>query len=293
MVFRLTTFPSMTDILNGTHTTATVAVGEILDAARELARAGRTARALTLLDSVETSDPADRARLALAAADALMETAWFTDFGGLPARLATVDELATAAELAPDDRWDLAFLHLRHDYAALILGDGSFQPGPDGKDPGTMAALRRRGGELRNTAPDPHRRGWAHMYLGLIADNVFAERAAAFPEYLAALEAGETGDDLLAREALRHLGDHAHGDGEHALALERWRRATALGARAGNVAGTLSQQILLVVSARDAGDEAGARALATEIARWAEAMGADRLAERATSLMSGDTEVAS
>ena len=39
--------------------------------------------------------------------------------------------------------------------------------------------------------------------------------------------------DLLAREALRHLGHHDHDRGDHQLALERWGRATALGARAG------------------------------------------------------------
>jgi hypothetical protein len=50
------------------------------------------------------------------------------------------------------------------------------------------------------------------------------------------------------------------------MALERWGRATALGARAGAVPGTLSQQILLAVLARETGDEAGAAMLAREIA---------------------------
>ena len=71
------------------------------------------------------------------------------------------------------------------------------------------------------------------MYLGLIMDNIYGDRGAAPAHYQAALRAGEFSDDLLAREALRHLGDHDHDHGDQEVALERWRRATALGARAG------------------------------------------------------------
>jgi hypothetical protein len=110
---------------------------------------------------------------------------------------------------------------------------------------------------------------------GLDAGDQFAEQV------------GESGDDLLAREALRHLGDYDHDRGDDRLALERWRRATALGARAGAVPGTLSQQMLLAVLARDAGDEAGAAALAAEIARWAAALGAERLAAQANGFLAG------
>ena len=125
------------------------------------------------------------------------------------------------------------------------------------------------------------------MYLGLIADNLYGERDAAPAHYEAALRAGESGDDLLAREALRHLGDHDHDRGDHQRALERWGRATALGARAGAVPGTLSQQMLLAVLARDAGDQAGAAALAREIARWAAALGAVAIEAQATGFLSG------
>ncbi|MGW7823051.1 hypothetical protein ACWGLF_34150 [Streptomyces puniciscabiei] len=51
--------------------------------------------------------------------------------------------------------------------------------------------------------------------------------------------------------------------------------------------GTLSQQLLLAVLARDAGDEAGARALASEIVRWAEAIGAHRLGAQAAGFLTG------
>ena len=161
-----------------------------------------------------------------------------------------------------------------------------FQPGPEGKDPEAMADLRHRASELKEHAPDGRRAGWASMYLGLIADNVYGERDAAPAHYTVALREGEEhGDDFLAREALRHLGDHDHEHGDHELAYERWARATELGARAGTVSGTLSQQILLALLARDAGDEAGARLLAREIARWADAIGAKNLAAQAKSLV--------
>jgi hypothetical protein len=123
------------------------------------------------------------------------------------------------------------------------------------------------------------------MYLGLIADNVYGERDKAPAHYEVALQKGDEGDDLLAREALRHLGDHDHENGDYELALERWGRATELGAGAGAVCGTLSQQILLAMLARDTGDEAGAALLAREIARWAGAIGAESLAAQAKGLI--------
>jgi hypothetical protein len=193
-------------------------------------------------------------------------------------------------------RWDLDFLWLRHDYLGQLRADGTWRFGPEGMDPHALAALRSRAGTLREQAPDEVRRGWAEMYLGLIADNLFGERDLAPGHYEAALRAGESavsgvsgvsGDDLLAREALRHLGDHDHDRGDHARALERWTRATALGARAGNVPGTLSQQMLLAVLARDGGDEAGALALAREIARWAGAIGAVTTEAQANGFLAG------
>lgn len=165
--------------------------------------------------------------------------------------------------------------------------DGAFRAGPDGKDPAALASLRGFALSLRDGAPDTARRGWAEMYLGLIADNLFAERGCAPSHYEAALRAGESGDDLLSREALRHLGDHDHDAGDHVRALERWTRATELGARAGTVPGTLSQQLLLAVLARDAGDEPGAAALAREIARWARAAGAATVEAQAEAFLAG------
>lgn len=259
-------------------TSAYVEFDELLSAARELSLAGRWDRALRLLDATTCATPDDRARLALSAAEVALQSDWF---GGT--KLAA--ERIEAVQQEPD--WDLDFVRLRHDYLGLLHGEGGFRPGPEGKDPEALATIRRGARHLHEGAPDEVRRGWASMYLGLIADNLFAERTTAPAHYEAALRAGEGADDLLVREALRHLGDHDHDAGDHDRARERWQRATALGARAGMVPGMLTQQLLLAVLARDTGDEAGAIALAAEIARWAGAIGADHVHAQATGFLAG------
>ena len=251
-------------------------VDEVVAAALELAGGGRWERAFALLGAVDDAD----GRIALTAAEVALDRDWWVGSD-------TAGERLAAAGKAGADGWTLDFLRLRNDYLRLIHPPGgSFQPGPWGKDPDALTDLERRGEQLRRAAPGPTEAGWAEMYLGLIADNLRADREAAPPHYEAALAAAGR-DDLLAREALRHLGDHDHDAGDHTLALDRWRRATALGAGAGRVSGTLSQQLLLAVLARDAGDEAAATALATEVQRWAEALGAIRIRDNATGFLAG------
>ncbi|WP_432967549.1 hypothetical protein [Dactylosporangium sp. CA-233914] len=245
--------------------TVTIPLATLLAAARGLAGAARWEQATGLLDAASPGDP----RIALAAADIAVEAGWFTGIEDGPARLSEVDEHGLDAE----GRWDLEFTWLRYEYRAAMRRR---------KD----SAVRQRAERLAATAPDATRLGWAHMYLGLICDNVFSERADAPPHYAIAL-ANSDADPLLRREAQRHLGDHAHDRGDHEDALARWRDATEAGARAGLVAGTLSQQMLLAVLARDAGDEAGAVALAAEIERWALAIGATRTAAQATAFRRG------
>ncbi|MES5820353.1 hypothetical protein [Streptomyces sp. RG80] len=262
-----------------TTTSTTVDFPELLAAARELSLAGRWDRALRLLDATTPATSEDHALHRLAAAEAALQSDWFGGTDLAAERIAAVPR---------DSGWDLGFLRLRHDYFRLLRTDGTFRPGPAGKDPEALARIRRDALDLREGAPDKVRRGWAAMYLGLIADNLFAERTAAPAHYEAALHAGESGgDDLLVREALRHLGDHDHDGGDHDSARARWQRATALGARAGMVPGMLTQLMLLAVLARDTGDEAGARALATEIARWAGAIGAGPVHEQAAGFLAG------
>jgi hypothetical protein len=263
---------------------------EIVAAATELSRAGRWERALALLDATGgDGDP----RIAVAAAEVALERSWFAGPGDVADRIA-------AAKKAGGDGWDLDFVRLRHDYSELLqAADGTFAFGPWGKDPEAIADLERRGQELFAKAPDERRAGWAQMYRGLITDNLRADRAAAPAFYEAALAAAGPlptsatkaasvgGDAALAREALRHLGDHDHDNGDHEAALDRWQQAAALAAVAGLVPGTLSQQIQLAVLARDAGDEAGAVALAAEVRRWADAVGAARLAEQSAGFLAG------
>ncbi|PBC93897.1 hypothetical protein BX281_1768 [Streptomyces sp. Ag82_O1-15] len=292
-----------------------VPLDELIAAARELRIGGRWERATRLLDSAEATDPRSRARLALSAAEVALESDWFGGTSLAGPRLAAAEEFVEvlvesldgklADEAHSDVGWDLDFLRLRHGYLGQVRVDGAFRTGPDGKDPDALDTLRTHAERLRGGAPDDVRRGWAEMYLGLVADNLFAERDLAPGHYEAALRAGEageagamgeaggaggshdSGDDLLVREALRHLGDHHHDHGDHARARKRWSRATELGARAGTVPGTLSQQLLLAVLARDAGDEAGAVALVGEIARWAGAIGAVTIETQARGFLAG------
>ena len=237
---------------------------EILAAALELARAGRWERALRLLDAAGADDP----RVARTAAEVALESDWFAGTALTAGRLATADRVG-------EPSWDLDFLHLRHDYLMRLRS----------RDPQAPTVLVDRASALADRAPDDGRHGWARMYAGLILDNLVGDRAAAPAHYRVALAAG---DDLLSWEALRHLGDHDRDNGDAGSARERWERATALGARAGLVCGTLSQQMLLAVLARDAGDEPGAVRLATEIRRWAGAIGAVRLRDQAAAFLAGE-----
>ena len=148
-----------------------------------------------------------------------------------------------------------------------------------------LGDLSRRAGDLAESAPEPRSAGWAHMYHGLILDNLTGDRQAAPAHYAVALEAG---DDQLTWEALRHLGDHDRDDGDLGRARERWERATSLAAANGRVGGTLAQQMLLAVLARDTGDEAGAVALAREVSRWTRAIGAVRQHRQAEAFLAGE-----
>jgi hypothetical protein len=251
-----------------------IELAAVLKAARRLAQAGGWDEADALLEAAHPADERERGRLATAAADVALERDWFagTDFAA--ARLREVPA-----------GWDAEFLRLRRRYRLLLMIDGRPAFGPDGKPRQALDGLRHDARALRDAARGA-RRGWAEMYLGLVADNLFAERDAAPAHYAEALRAGEAArDDLLAREALRHLGDHHRDDGDHEAAQAAWERATELGARAGAVAGTLSQQLLLATLAQDEGDDAGAARLATEIARWAGALGAEALARQARELV--------
>lgn len=256
--------------------TVTIPAGALVDAARRIAHAGHWEQALTLLDAAFASLPQDAsarcaaARISLAAADLAVDSGWYTSPElDAAARLSKVDEFG----LDPAGRWDLDFAWVRYEYRQNMRRR---------KD----ANVRRRAQLLAGAAPDGVRLGWAHMFLGLIADNMFDEPAEAPAHYEIALH-NAGADDLLRREALRHLGGHDQDRGDLDAALRRWRESAEAGARAGLVAGTLSQQLLLAVLARTAGDEAGAAALAAEVVRWATAIGAARIAAQAAAFLDG------
>lgn len=257
----------------------TVDTAALLAAAEGLSRAARYDLAATLLDSAETS-PA----VAVARAEVAVAADWAVGADTAhPYVEAAEQALSSGAE--PALRWDLDFARFRQNYGSQLV-DGNF--GPAGRDPETVAALRTQAEQVHTSAPDLRRRGWAAHYLGLVADNIFGERDVAPKHYAEALAAYEsTGDDLLGFEALRHLGDHSHDDGDPGLARDQWQRSAELAAKAGAVRSTLAQQILIAVLARDAGDEAGATALATEIARWALAAGMTRLHAQALTFLDG------
>ncbi|GAA2900014.1 hypothetical protein Acy02nite_83560 [Actinoplanes cyaneus] len=246
---------------------------EIHAVARELAWAGRWRRALSLLDTTDGGF-----QTAVTAAEVALESDVFCGTELAAGRLAAAARLGTS--------WDLDFLHLRQNYFSLLQIDGTWTPGPGGKDPAALEELRSRAERMAERAPDPVRHGWARHYQGLTADNLLGRPELAPPHYQAALAAGEDTDPRLEREALRHLGGHDRDNGDLAAAYQKWARATALSAQAGLVPGLLTQLILLAVLARDEGDEAGAAMLAREIARAAEAIGAHRPYAQARSFLS-------
>jgi hypothetical protein len=267
-----------------------VGVDEIVTAATALTWAARWDIARRLLECAQSADAGDPAarRLVLAAAQAAVHH----DFRTAGPRWAP-DAIAAAEAVAdPQDRWQLDFLEVEHDYGRELIGeDGDARFGPDGHDPARLAALARRAEALVPAAPDVASAGWAAFYRGLISDNLIGDRDRA-PRWLAqALEAAEqSGDDYLAGEALRHLGDHDEEAGDLEQARLRWERSAELWARAGNMAGVLAQQLLLAQLAISEGKAAAGCAIAQEVSRWAGAVGLALCQKQADALLAGEHE---
>jgi tetratricopeptide (TPR) repeat protein len=272
-----------------------VGIDEIVAAVAALTWAARYDVARGLLDSAVSAVDGDEAarRLALASA----ATAVHHDFRTVGPRWAPDAIAAARSAVGHRDQWQLEFLELQHDYGRELIGpDGNLRFGPDGRDPGRAAALALRAEALAASASDVADGGWAAFYRGLIGDNLTGDRAGA-PRWLdRALEAaGQAGDDYLAGEALRHLGDHDEEAGELEQARARWERSAQLWARAGNVTGVLAQQILLAQLAVTEGRPAAGTAIAREVSRWAGALGlvlyqrhADAVVADAASALTGE-----
>jgi hypothetical protein len=266
-------------------------VPALCDAAIRLALGLHLDAALRILDATvpDAGDIGSRVRLALTAADVADRAEMGAGAGSADDRFDVLDRLLAEHDVEGELSWDADWLHLRRAYSQAIRNpDGSYRMGPGGRDPAGVAALLQHAERVHATAPDDVRRGWASVCRGWIADNVLAERDTAPAWYEAGLGPGrESGDEVLLFEAQRHLGDHAHDDGDLADARQRWRESAAAGARAGHVGGTLSQTLLLAVLLRDEGDEAGARAVADVVGRWAADVGARGVASQATGFLAG------
>jgi tetratricopeptide (TPR) repeat protein len=286
---------------------AGVSVGadEIIAAATALAWAARWDVAARMLASARADEPDDVTSRRLALAGAAL--AVHHDFRAAGPRWAP-DAMAraeAAAEPVPDvisdpapeapeaaeglARWRLGLLRLQYDYEIALTGaDGTPRFGPEGHDPARLAALAQRAEQLSAAIPDLAGAGWAAFYRGLIADNLIGDRAGAPRWFTRALDAaGRAGDDYLAGEALRHLGDHDEEAGDLSRARARWERSAELWAGIGNITGVLAQQLLLAQLAFREANAAAGTAIAAEVSRWAGAAGlvlyqrsADELIER-------------
>jgi tetratricopeptide (TPR) repeat protein len=269
-----------------------VGVDAIIAAATALTWTARYDVARRLLDSAVSAADGDAAarQLRLAAA----ATAVHHDFRTVGPRWAP-GAIADAEAVADSQgRWQLEFLELQNDYGCELIGpDGSPAAGREGRDPARAAALARRAEALLASASDVAAAGWAAFYRGLIDDNLTGDRDGA-PRWLAqALDAAEqTGDDYLAGEALRHLGDHDEEAGELVQARARWERSTELWARIGNMTGVLAQQLLLAQLAIREGRPAAGTAIAQEVSRWAGALGLVLYQKHADALLAGDHDAA-
>lgn len=261
-------------------TEATVPVTTLVDAARALHRAARFTEAAALVASATGAET--NPALALARAEVTVMADYFHRRETDPEVLRRTETVITVHG-SGEDAWDLDLLRLRHAYYLRLLRHPLPEP-----DPARDEQLRHRAETVRDSAPDDHRRAVPELLLGWIADNVLGDRATAPAHYAAALRAGEEhGDDYVVFEALRHLGDHDHDAGDHELTRQRWQRSAFHAARAGLVGPNLLQLLLVAVSLRDRGDEAGARALATEVVRWSDAIGLDRVRDMASAFLDG------
>lgn len=252
--------------------------------------AGRWELARELLDETVACGPAEAGHLALARAQLAVERRqWHGEGSPSPA----LNEAAQVISESRDERiaQDLELFRLFSDYWAALQPAGPGQPprfGPDSHDPADLDRLRDRAEWLAGAAPDQGRAARAWFYAGLIADNLCGEGERAVELFQLALDSCGPGNDLIAAEALRHLGYRSFQAGDRKLARERWERATELAERGGSLTLTLAQQLLLAELDQAEHDDAGAWVRAAEVRRWALAIGVTRLARQAEQLNSLD-----
>lgn len=254
---------------------ADIPASDLVAAARALMLAGRWPQATALLAAATPSDDAERAVLAVAAAEvAVDQDFWCGTTHGAPA----LDRASAAIDSAPAGlAFDLSFLALKHDYNEQLFGPASdsgshLDPATvSWRDPAVASALAERASALRERAPDPARRACAAFYAGLIDELLRRDGAAGRLGYEQALQLGEeSGDELIVSYACRHLGSLAFDDGDMDRARPLLRRSLELRQRLGCVPLVLAQQ-LAVAEADAAESAAGAAAAAGMVRDWAAA----------------------
>ncbi|GAB2611351.1 hypothetical protein [Kribbella endophytica] len=240
-------------------------LANLLTAATLLARAAQWDAARALLQATEPTPAAEQpqalaeqAALKLALAELAVDQDFAQSTTHSPTALAHLAD-ALAAYPDPTLKWDRAMLRLRNTYFTKLVHAAT-----------TDGGLAVQAEALQAEAPDDVRRATALFYRGLIADNLLTLPDEAFKHYTDSLALCEsTGDTLQASYAHRHLGDHAHTAGDLVEARRHWQLSTEQRQAAGHVPGTLAQQALLAVLARDEGNLVAAQAIATETNRWA------------------------
>jgi hypothetical protein len=261
---------------------ATIAVEQVIAAARALMRAGCWELAGRLLAATETKDHREQTAIALAMADVAVDQDYWCRTG----RADPVVDLAVAAVAQSADSeaiFDLDLLRLRQDYVAVLFdsADARAEGGPADRDPAVIEELSGRADGLCAAAPDRLRGGLATCYAGMIAGVLRGDAATGGALFAQALAVAELSDDepggLLASCALRHLGAIASKEGDADRARDCWERSVELRQRARFVPGSLALLLALAELADGEGDNVGAGALAGEVRRWAGAIGLGRL----------------
>jgi hypothetical protein len=272
--------------LPATHVTA---------AAHALMLAGRWSQAATLLDAAAPADDAERAVLAVAAAEvAVDQDFWLRTGSGSPllTRASTV-----AGGAGGVVSWDPDFVRLKHDYDVQLFGSGDAEPswGPEGRDLAILDELAARAVALRDRAPDRARQARAAFYAGLIADNLRGDAVAGREFFEQARLAGEeAGDHLIVSYALRHLAFGLAQSGDVAQARLMNARSMELRQQVGCVPHVLAQQLALAelaqtLPASEGGDAAWAAAVAGQVLTWARGLEGDTwLVPAAEALLGGE-----
>jgi hypothetical protein len=272
-----------------------IPVEPVVEAVRALGLAGRWDVAEQVLTAAAGDGTAERAALAMAAAQLAVDGDFWRRTHTSAAALDLAGQALAEAAEQPSTAllgFDLELMRLRQDYFSELFGPDGPRFGPDQRDPAVLDALAGRAERLRDTAPDRRRGGAAAFCAGLVEDNLRGDSTAARPLFAEAVAAGEqSGDDLLTSEALRHLGYLNDQAGDHDLALDQWRRATTARQRAGCVPLTLAQQLLVAETAA-AGGAAWVAPQVQEIRRWAQALGLAVLTAQADAVLGSLAETA-